>query len=303
LHLGPTNDDSGLKPAPDTRPKPVVFVLMPFAAEFDDTYHLGIFDTCQAMGLNCQRADEQMFDGTILDNIYAQIARADVIVAEMSGRNANVFYETGYAHALGKQVILLTREATDIPFDLSQYPHIVYERRITYLKVELEKRLRWVVENPSGSLARVEQPLSYWIAGKKLENRPVITYQFRENENVQYIEVELAMHNDSTRLVQPGQAQVAVVTPPDVVSANNTESRVQLPDGRFLFALKPLPIVFPDGWYSVTLGLVKGARQNYERGVETEFAVRCYTELGKRDFPFAVRVENRVEEAGMQARP
>ena len=48
----------------------------------------------------------------------------------MTGRNPNVFYETGYAHALGKHVILLTQEAKDIPFDLKHYQHIIYAKRI-----------------------------------------------------------------------------------------------------------------------------------------------------------------------------
>ena len=44
----------------------------------------------------------------------------------MTGRNANVFYEVGYAHALGKIVLLLTKNADDIPFDLKHHQHIVY---------------------------------------------------------------------------------------------------------------------------------------------------------------------------------
>jgi nucleoside 2-deoxyribosyltransferase len=57
----------------------------------------------------------------VLERVYNQIAKADIIVAEMTGRNANVFYETGYAHALNKRVVLLTQNANDIPFDLKHY--------------------------------------------------------------------------------------------------------------------------------------------------------------------------------------
>lgn len=287
--MEPGNDDRQLTAGSDTRPKPFVFVLMPFAPELDDTYQLGIRDTCKSLGLHCQRADEQIFDGTILDNVYAQIARADIVVAEMTGRNPNVFYETGYAHALGKQVILLTREAADIPFDLTQYPHIVYEGRITHLKEELQKRLQWCVANPSGSLARVEQPLAFLIAGQRLDQRPVIPYRIREQENVEYIELELGIHNQSRRPVQPGQVQIAIVTPPDVSGANGTESRVRLPDGRYLFTFKAPPLLFPDAWHSLTLGLVRDYRKPYQPRTEVEFIVRCYTELGGRDFPFAVQ--------------
>jgi hypothetical protein len=54
-----------------------------------------------------------MYEGTILQRIYNQIAKADIIVSDMTGKNPNVFYETGYAHALNKQVILLTQNKED----------------------------------------------------------------------------------------------------------------------------------------------------------------------------------------------
>src|ERR1041384_2230704 len=93
---------------PNTRPKPFVFVLMPFASDFDDVYRLGIKPACEKAGAYAERVDEQLFQESILQRVYNQIAKADVIVSDMSGKNPNVFYETGYAHALGKPVILLT---------------------------------------------------------------------------------------------------------------------------------------------------------------------------------------------------
>ena|SRR5215472_7097908 len=63
--------------------------------------------------------DEQIFHGQgILERIYGQIEATDFIIADMSGQNPNVFYEVGYAHAQNKLCILLTRNASDIPFDL-----------------------------------------------------------------------------------------------------------------------------------------------------------------------------------------
>jgi nucleoside 2-deoxyribosyltransferase len=110
--------------------KPFCFVLMPFDSAFDDIYTFGIKGACEELEYYAERVDEQIFDGTILDRIYNQISKADVIVADMSGRNANVFYEVGYAHALGKRTILLTNNANDIPFDLKHFPHIVYNNNI-----------------------------------------------------------------------------------------------------------------------------------------------------------------------------
>ncbi|MCB8814690.1 hypothetical protein [Desulfosporosinus shakirovi] len=91
------------------QPKPFVFVLMPFTTVFDDVYKVAIKPACYDAGAYCERVDEQYFDGSILDRIYNQITKADFVVADMTGKNPNVFYETGYSHALGKRVILLTR--------------------------------------------------------------------------------------------------------------------------------------------------------------------------------------------------
>lgn len=105
-----------------TTPKPFCFVLMPFEPSFSDVYEIGIKETCTTAGAYCERVDEQIFDGRILDRIYNQISKADFIIADMTGRNANVFYEVGYAHALGKRTILLTQKSDDIPFDLKHFP-------------------------------------------------------------------------------------------------------------------------------------------------------------------------------------
>src|ERR1700726_3375113 len=115
----------------DTTPKPLVFVLMPLEPVFNDVYQLGIKPAAEGAGAYCERIDEQIFAESILSRIYNQISKADLIVADMTGRNPNVFYETGYAHALNKKVILLTQAADDIPFDLKHYPHIVYSGKIS----------------------------------------------------------------------------------------------------------------------------------------------------------------------------
>src|SRR6266850_1835492 len=102
-------------PSPPTQPKPFVFVLMPFSGDFKDEYEVAIKPACADAGAYCERVDEQYFQGSIVDRIWNQINLASVVISEMSGKNANVFYETGYAHALGKSVILLTKDAADIP--------------------------------------------------------------------------------------------------------------------------------------------------------------------------------------------
>jgi hypothetical protein len=131
-----------------TAPKPFVFVLMPFNEDFDDIYKLGIKEAAKEVGAYAERVDEQIFTEGILERVFNQISKADVIVADMTGRNPNVFYEVGYAHALGKIVLLLTQKADDIPFDLKHKQHIVYGNggsKIQSLRSELTPRLNWAI--------------------------------------------------------------------------------------------------------------------------------------------------------------
>jgi nucleoside 2-deoxyribosyltransferase len=125
-----------------TRANVFAFVIMPFDQRFLDVYKFGIQFACNELKIQCERVDEQKFSDRILDRIYMQIHMADVVIAELSEMNPNVYYELGYAHALNKNVIMLTNKAEDIPFDLKHHRHIVYDS-ITNLKDRLIDELKW----------------------------------------------------------------------------------------------------------------------------------------------------------------
>lgn len=127
------------------------FVLMPFSQSFDDIYKIGIKETAESLDVLAERVDEQIFQEGILDRIYRQIDAADIIIADMTGQNPNVFYEVGYAHAKEKLCILLTKNSEDIPFDLKHHRHIVYEDSILGLKESLVKELTWAIKQVENS--------------------------------------------------------------------------------------------------------------------------------------------------------
>ena len=134
------------------------FVLMPLSSEFDDIYKLGIKEAAVSLEIRAGRVDEQMYSEGMLARIYNQIEIADIIIADMTGRNANVFYEVGYAHAKNKLCLHLTQESTGIPFDLQHHRHIVYGNSIATLREQLIENLTWAkteVENYRKSLIRV----------------------------------------------------------------------------------------------------------------------------------------------------
>lgn len=127
-----------------TTPRPFAFVLMPFSKNFDDIYKLGIKAACENAGVLAERVDEQKFSETILERIYRQIRAADFIIADMSDRNPNVFYEVGYAHSQGKICTLIAQRADEIPFDLKHHRHIIYEGSISKLRGALDAELDWL---------------------------------------------------------------------------------------------------------------------------------------------------------------
>lgn len=106
---------------------PQVFVLMPFAEKFRPIFDDHIKKVIAELQLTIERADDFFSTGAIVNDIWTAINNADIIIADCTGRNPNVFYEIGIAHAVGKETILLSQSNDDIPFDLKHLRVIVYE--------------------------------------------------------------------------------------------------------------------------------------------------------------------------------
>jgi hypothetical protein len=102
------------------------FVLMPFKSSFDRIYKESIKNAVESCGLKCFRADDLFLPTIILEDIWIHICKSKIIIADVTGRNPNVFYELGIAHTLGKPVIIITQNKTDIPFDIAQFRYILY---------------------------------------------------------------------------------------------------------------------------------------------------------------------------------
>ena len=104
----------------------LVFVLMPFAEEFDDVYQT-TKSVWQGFGLRCLRSDEIFHTREVMCvSICQNIQRARFIVADVTGKDPNVFYELGIAHILGKPIVLITQRPEDVPFDLRAMPYVHY---------------------------------------------------------------------------------------------------------------------------------------------------------------------------------
>jgi predicted transcriptional regulator len=119
------------------------FVLMPFSDLFFLNYEEAIRPALEAAGLRGVHAGEIFGTREIMEDIWESICVARVIVADVTGRNPNVFYELGIAHTLGKECVVLTQNSQDVPFDITARRYIQYDptKRIA-LKGRLEKTLK-----------------------------------------------------------------------------------------------------------------------------------------------------------------
>ncbi|MDD4761082.1 MAG: DUF4062 domain-containing protein [Bacteroidaceae bacterium] len=122
------------------------FVLMPFADEFYKVYEQAISVAAENAGLRCLHAGEIFDNREIVEDIWESICTAQVIVADVTNRNPNVFYELGICHTIGKEVIIITQKNEDVPFDIRHRRYIDYSpKALTTLRSRLEKTIKRVV--------------------------------------------------------------------------------------------------------------------------------------------------------------
>lgn len=112
--------------APAAAPKKIVFVAMPFSEHFDDVYQFGIYQTIRKCGFVCEKVDESVYAGSIIDRIMCGIQAAEFVIADLSEERPNVYLEVGYAWGLNKQVLLVAREGQRLHFDLSHHKCLFY---------------------------------------------------------------------------------------------------------------------------------------------------------------------------------
>ena len=260
-----------------TSPRPFVFVLMPFDKNFDDTYQLGIKAACESARAYCERVDEQVFTDNILSRIINQIAKADIVVADMSNRNPNVFYETGYAHALGKTVILLTRRTEDIPFDMNQYPHIVYGESLVALRDQLKKKVEFFIKNPKVNPTSGAWSLQLFQDGEPLKDGGTLKGKIVHSG---FLAVVIEVHNPTSRTFHGQNTKVALVYSDMIMHEVHFKGRsVKLPDGRMMITLPTLPDVYPEGWAPYRFDL-KAYNREFKIGESFPLTVRLYTPWG-----------------------
>jgi len=123
------------------------FVMMPFGDWFDIYYQEIYIPAIREAGFEPVRADELFTTGSVVEQIWEQIQKAKLLLADLTDKNANVFYELGLAHAARKPVILTAANVEDVPFDLRHLRVIIYEIRETEWASKLRKSVTDYLKN------------------------------------------------------------------------------------------------------------------------------------------------------------
>ncbi len=150
-----SKNPNGKKPTKKKKPKKpigICFTIMPFSGWFQEYYKNIYKPAIEAVGLTPHRADDLYRPSTIVNDIWAYTRQAKLVLADLTGKNPNVFYELGLAHALAKPAILVAESIDDVPFDLRSLRVIEYDKNDSgwgkTLRTKIETAILEVLDAP-----------------------------------------------------------------------------------------------------------------------------------------------------------
>jgi len=110
-----------------------IFVIMKLGDTDLDSAYLGVIvPVGKQFGYRVLRIDDIKDSGNINEQILENIAQSSLILADLSGERPNCYYEAGFAHALGKEMIFAAQKKYKIHFDLADYRFILWETELEY---------------------------------------------------------------------------------------------------------------------------------------------------------------------------
>ncbi len=128
-----------------------VFCIMSFDESYNDVFK-SFQDVCGQHHLEAERTDKTTELESITKRILEGLEQSNFVIADVSEKSPNVFYEIGYAKGLNRPVILTAKKGTEIPFDIKDFPIIFYEdlnekHLKQYLEPVLEKYIQDLIKS------------------------------------------------------------------------------------------------------------------------------------------------------------
>jgi nucleoside 2-deoxyribosyltransferase len=271
-----------------TFPKPFIFVVMPFDKSFIDVYELGILSASIEAGAFAERLDKQIYTENMLQRIYHQISTADLIIADMTGQNPNVFYEVGYAHALDKKVILITKNVNDIPFDFKHYPHIVYEN-VTTLKTELKKWISFLLKTSKKTktfpinVSLMQQDLKEHYHGEYLSI----------GEFEKPLKITVQNRSETTQVFKLGIVQSKLNFCESIKIASVYKRHFLEESHEIVYLIDEKFELYPNCPHTIYTDMIYKDKKLMSQNADS-LIVRIFTENGDRDFTFPINLESDI---------
>ena len=186
------------------------FTIMPFGGWFDDYYERIYQAAIEAGGLTPKRADDLYRPSTVVNDIWQMTQEARIILADLTGKNPNVFYELGLAHALAKPAILVTESMDDIPFDLRSLRVLSYDKNQPDWGIKLQEDITQAIEeilqSPLESVLPAFLSTKAGAKPKALPEQEKILMVFRQELDSLRREVSTYRHQ-SARELDPREAE------------------------------------------------------------------------------------------------
>ena len=162
-----------------------VFFIMPFSDDFIDLYEKIKTEFCADFVFN--NAGDLDNQQSIIQDIVEGIYSADIIIADLTGLNPNVFYELGLAHAMNKNVIIITQNISELPFDIKSYRANEYSMKFNKMP-DLINKLRDLLNRSMTDSTKFGNPVTDYIPNYKVNNIDDNNFNNNESDSVEFDE-------------------------------------------------------------------------------------------------------------------
>lgn len=209
-----SDGDETVKHISNDSAKNVCFVLMPFGGWSDDYYSSIYKPAILESGLQPYRADDLFRPSAIIKDIWSFIKISKVLLADLTGKNPNVFYELGLAHALAKPVILIANSMDEVPFDLRALRVLLFDKNAhnwgDLLGIKIKSSLNEIAASPNNSI------LPAFLDVRALEPRLTISPEQKGlleiKQDIELLRSELVNKDGSSnRKLSPDQGRAMIL--------------------------------------------------------------------------------------------
>jgi len=128
------------------------FIIMSFDQKYDSVYEQAIKRAVQDKGYKCIRLDDESIPNTIPNKMIREIINSDLVIADISDPNPNVFYELGISHSVGNKTIIISQNLKNLPFDVRTEYTIGYKdtrERLRLLYYQLKDIIDKLSKHPN----------------------------------------------------------------------------------------------------------------------------------------------------------